>query len=461
MPTTPHSNDPRDNLGDYVLGKDGKPIVDRYGRPVRRRPASGGPAGDATRRVERPERVERPRQEYQPRRAPEYTRVERADYPERPRQERPRQQYEPRRVPEYTRQERPQQRPPQQVPPQRTQQRPPQQVPQQPRRARRQVQQPEQPVISRQTRAGSEPRVERRRRKAKAPGCSTILAILLVLAIAGTLLADARMDRVQALPEERIANTAGTNWLLVGSDSRVGLSEEEIERLGTGGDIGSTRTDTIMLLHLPLTGKATLISIPRDSYVAVPGYGYDKVNAAYAYGGPQLLAATVEQATGLRVDRYAEIGMGGLARVTDAVGGVEICVAEPIDDPLANLNVQPGCQKMDGATGLGYVRTRATAQGDLDRVARQREFLGALVARTLSPAVLLNPFRLIPLAWTVPTLFVVGQGDHVWNLARIPLAMRGGLETVTIPIGDFMDTEVGNVVIWDEYAAEELFSSLR
>lgn len=304
-------------------------------------------------------------------------------------------------------------------------------------------------------------RVARERRQAKMPGCAAIIVTILVALIAGTLLTDARLTRTTALPDERIGNTAGTNWLLVGSDSRTGMSQEEIDRLGTGGDIGSMRTDTIMLLHIPLFGEATLLSIPRDSYVNVPGYGYDKLNAAYAYGGATLLTQTVEQETGLRVDRYAEVGMGGLARAVDAVGGVTICVAEPIDDPLANLNVQPGCQEMDGATGLGYVRTRATAQGDLDRVARQREFLSALVAKATSPSVLLNPLRWATLAWTVPTLIVVGQHDHVWNLARVPLAMRGGLRAETIPIGEFADTEVGSVVIWDEVASEELFSSLR
>ena len=153
--------------------------------------------------------------------------------------------------------------------------------------------------------------------------------------------------------------------------------------------------------------------------------------------------------------------MGGLANVVDAVGGVEICVQEPIDDPLANISVQPGCQKMDGATSLGYVRTRATAQGDLDRVMRQRDFLGAMLDKVTSPAVFLNPFRLVPLLWTVPTMFSVGEGDHIWNLARIPLAMRGGINAETIPLGGFQDTDVGNVLLWDEAAAEELFASLR
>lgn len=414
MPTTPHSNDPRDNLGDYVLGKDGKPLVDRYGRPVHRRAAAG-------RQPQRPAQPAQPVQPggYQPRRTPHQQRQE----------EQRRQQPPVQRQPQY--------RPPAQQP---------------------QYHQPPMQVQHRQPRGQAR---ARRRRQATAPGCAAVLVTLLVLAIAAALFTDTRLTRVQAMPAEQIAQTSGTNWLLVGSDSRTGLTQEEIDRLGTGGDIGSTRTDTIMLLHLPRKGKATLMSIPRDSYVSVPGVGFEKINAAFTYGGPPLLVETVENATGLHIDRYAEIGMGGLAGVVDAVGGVEICVAEAIDDPLANLNVQPGCQMMDGATGLGYVRTRATALGDLDRVQRQREFLSALMSKVVSPSTLLNPFKLGPLVWTAPTLFVVGRGDHIWNLARIPLALRGGMDTVTIPVAEFMDTEVGNVVVWDDAAAEALFASLR
>uniref|UniRef100_UPI00259B7B78 LCP family protein n=1 Tax=uncultured Corynebacterium sp. TaxID=159447 RepID=UPI00259B7B78 len=299
------------------------------------------------------------------------------------------------------------------------------------------------------------------RRQAKLPGCGAVLLLVIALLLASVLFADARLNRIDAMPEQQIPGTSGTNWLLVGSDSRTGLSEQDVERLGTGGDLGTVRTDTIMLMHLPMRGKPTLVSIPRDSYVAVPGYGYDKINAAFAIGGPELLVETVEQNTGLHVDRYAEIGMGGLAGVVDAAGGVEICVAEPIDDPLANINLQPGCQTMDGATALGYVRTRATAQGDLDRVARQREFMTTLVDRVLSPGVLLNPFRMARLLWVSPALLTVDSGDHVWNLARIVLALRGGLETETVPIGGFTDTEVGNVVLWDDAEAEALFARLR
>lgn len=308
------------------------------------------------------------------------------------------------------------------------------------------------------------PRPKRRLPRLRRPkaGCiPTVLSLLLVFLVVGTLFADARLTRVDAFPDAPIGNTAGTNWLIVGSDSREGLSEKDVERLGTGGDIGTGRTDTIMLMHIPTTGKATLLSIPRDSYVEIPGYGMDKINAAFAYGGPKLLAETVENATQLRIDHYAEIGMGGLAGITDAIGGVELCPAEPITDPLAHLDVQAGCQKMDGPTALGYVRTRATAMGDLDRVQRQREFVSAIMHKALSPSVLLNPFRLIALVLRGSSLLVVGEGDHVWHLARLAFAMRGGAKTETVPIASFIDTDVGSVLVWDDAAAEQLFAGLR
>lgn len=288
-----------------------------------------------------------------------------------------------------------------------------------------------------------------------------MLAIFLVLSLSLMLWADAQLNRVEALPESGVADTAGTNWLLVGSDSRQGLSDEDVDRLGTGGDIGVGRTDTIMILHIPATGQARLVSLPRDSYVSIPGYGDDKINAAFTFGGPELLATTVEQATGLSIDHYAEIGMGGLANVVDSIGGVELCPAEAINDPLAQLDVQAGCQEMDGPTALGYVRTRATALGDLDRVDRQREFFAALIDQSTSPGTLLNPFRFIPLVNSTAGSFTVNKGDHVWHLARVGLAMRGGVETETVPVAGFADYAVGNVVLWDPAGSQALWDSMR
>ncbi|HJD77819.1 MAG TPA: LCP family protein [Corynebacterium pollutisoli] len=385
------SADPRDS-GDHVLGRGGKPLVDRYGRPVRRRPQQRPPRREA----QRPPRREAAPQQYMP-----------------PRREEP--QYRPAPA-SY--------RPPE----------PP----------RRQA-----------------PRQRKRRSFGPLKILGALVAIVVVLALTMMLWADAQLNRVEAMPEQRVANTAGTNWLLVGSDSRVGLSDEEAARLGTGGDVGVGRTDTIMLLHIPTVGEARLVSLPRDSYVTIPGYGDDKINAAFTYGGPQLLTATVENATGLRIDHYAEIGMGGLANVVDAIGGVELCPAEPINDPLANLDIPAGCQKMDGATSLGYVRTRATPMGDLDRVDRQREFFAALMDEATAPNTLLNPLEFFPLVTNTANSFTVGKGDHVWNLARVGLAMRGGVQTETVPVGGFADYAVGNVVLWDLEGAQALWNSMR
>lgn len=304
-------------------------------------------------------------------------------------------------------------------------------------------------------------RLPRLRPRGCLSGLAWTLVVVLVLAVAGTFWLDSRLNRVAADPPQHIAATSGTNWLLVGSDSRTGLSEADAQRLGTGGDIGSMRTDTIMLLHIPLTGKATLVSLPRDSYVNIPGYGMDKINAAFTFGGPQLLTQTVEEATGLRIKHYAEIGMGGLANVVDAVSGIEVCPKEPIQDPLAHLDIQAGCQKVDGPTALGYVRTRATAMGDLDRVQRQREFFAALVKKVSSAGTLANPFRLLPTITTVTGSFTVGEKDHVWNLARVALAMRGGVATETVPVGGFGNYDVGSVVLWDEEGSQQLFNSLK
>jgi hypothetical protein len=111
---------------------------------------------------------------------------------------------------------------------------------------------------------------------------------------------------------------SGTNWLLVGSDSRADLTPQEQSELSTGGDLGNGRTDTILLVHIPGIRSAeptTMVSIPRDSYVNIPGWGMDKINVAFAEGGAALLAQTVEEATGLHLDHYAEIGFGGFGGV--------------------------------------------------------------------------------------------------------------------------------------------------
>jgi LCP family protein required for cell wall assembly len=311
-----------------------------------------------------------------------------------------------------------------------------------------------------------EPRRGGRGRTAK----RVLLALLLIFAllVGMFLYFFSRIEKVDALQDYdgRPEASPGQDWLIVGSDSREGLSDEEIKELRLG-KIGGKRTDTIILLHKPTSGAPTLVSLPRDSYVPIPGHGRNKLNAAYAFGGPALLARTVEQVTGIRIDHYTEIGFGGFVGMTDAVGGVELCPKRRIKDQKSGLDVQKGCQDMDGPTALAYVRARYfDPKGDLGRVERQQEFLGAVFDQASSPATLLNPFRLISLGNAATTSLTIDEGDGPISLLQFALAMRavagGGGTRTTVPVADpNFQSDAGSAVRWDREKALELFRSLR
>jgi LCP family protein required for cell wall assembly len=297
------------------------------------------------------------------------------------------------------------------------------------------------------------------------------IALLLVLALLIGLVFFffSRIHKVDALHDYagRPAVTPGEDWLLVGSDSREGLTAAQRKQLKTGSAAGR-RTDTIILLHRASAGgHVTMVSLPRDSYVPIPGHGRNKLNAAYAFGGAPLLVQTVEAATGIRIDHYTEIGFGGFVGVVDAIGGVQLCPPKAIKDKKSGLNVQAGCQQMNGPTSLAYVRARYfDPKGDLGRVQRQQQFLSAIFARSSSPGVLLNPIRLINLGNAATTALTVDQNDGVVDLLRFGLAMRavsgsGGTKT-TVPVADpNYQTPAGSSVRWDRPAARRLFNSLR
>lgn len=295
------------------------------------------------------------------------------------------------------------------------------------------------------------------------------IAIGLLLAsggiVGGAFWMETSLHRSPVLADypDRPGSGRGTTWLLVGSDSRQGLTVEQQKTLATGGDTGNGRTDTILLVHVPGLGSSTpttMVSIPRDSYVPIPGYGRDKINAAIAIGGAPLLTQTVEQATGLRLDHYAEIGFSGFAVLVDALGGVPLCLAEPIRDPLAGIDLPAGCQMLDGRNALGYVRTRATPRADLDRMVDQRRFMFALLQRASNPAVWLNPWRWYSVPRAAVDALTVDEGDHTWDLVRLAWALRGPTTTVTVPIGEFTGSDSGSVVVWNHDATRQLFDAL-
>jgi LCP family protein required for cell wall assembly len=294
-----------------------------------------------------------------------------------------------------------------------------------------------------------------------------ILLLLLILWLVGVpAYAWTQIARVDAAPSgQRPADQPGKTFLLVGSDSRAGLSKAEQKRLGTGST-GGQRTDTIMIVYVPPGGKPALISVPRDSYVDIPKSAKNKINAAYAFGGPQLLVQTVEQNTGLRMDGYMEIGFGGFVNIIDALGGIRMCLPKAIKDRDSHIDLPKGCQTLSGVEALGYVRMRkADPLGDLGRVQRQREMLAAIAKKAASPATVLNPVRYWKLNMAIADAIKLGRDTSLPEALMLAIAMKrissGSGLTLTVPISSTgASTPVGSAVLWDPTKSKAMFSAI-
>ncbi|MGC5037292.1 MULTISPECIES: LCP family protein [unclassified Streptomyces] len=267
----------------------------------------------------------------------------------------------------------------------------------------------------------------------------TVVTLLVVTSVATYFWADSKLNRDVDLSKviDRPEAGEGTNYLIVGSDSRAGMSAEEKKKLHTGSAEGK-RTDSMMILHTGSNGP-TLISLPRDSNVTIPSYkGSDsgklyqatgrqtKLNAAYAEDGPELLVRTVEANTGLHIDHYVEIGFGGFANIVDAVGGVEMDIPQDIKDTKSGADLKKGRQTLDGEQALAFVRTRyALAGSDLDRTKNQQKFLSALANQVATPSTILNPFKLYPTMGAGLDSLVVDKDMGLFDLASMFWAMKG------------------------------------
>lgn len=232
-----------------------------------------------------------------------------------------------------------------------------------------------------------------------------ILAVLVaVLASAGLVYGYRYADRLVRKGRRPVANLTPVgsgqpmNILLVGSDSRTGLTRRQLGRIQTV-KVPGRRTDTIMVLHVsPRRDKAVMVSLPRDLRTTVDGRT-SKINAAFAVGGPGLLVRTVEQTTGLPINHYAEIDFAGFLKVVDALGGITLCnrSGHRLDDPYANLHMGPGCKDMRGIQALAFVRARHV-DSDFGRIGRQQEFMRAVVAKLESRGSLVNLPKLMGIA---------------------------------------------------------------
>ena len=287
-----------------------------------------------------------------------------------------------------------------------------------------------------------------------------LIALIVVAAVAVYFSVNSKLIKVDVLTPVSFTS-AGTNWLITGSDSRAGLTKKEENQLALGHDISGNRSDTILLLHVPANGtRPTLVSLPRDSYVPIPGHGYNKLNAAYAFGGPKLLVQTVQNVTGLPVSHYMGIGFGGLVSVVDDIGGVRVCLPGPMKDPKAGLNLKAGCQVLNGDQALGFVRTRNFAQSDLQREQDQRILIKGILSKMTSPGTLANPFAVVPAANGAASAITIDQGTGLTQLISVAFALRNPV-TTTVPIANpNLPTAAGSAVQWNHDEATQFFHDL-
>ncbi|WP_226909349.1 LCP family protein [Georgenia ruanii] len=286
-----------------------------------------------------------------------------------------------------------------------------------------------------------------------------VLLVLLIAWPVGLLVwADGKIQHTEAL--SGASNTPGTTYLIAGSDSRADGTIPD----GTEGQ----RTDSIMLLQQPASGPAALISLPRDTYVEIPGHGGNKLNAAYALGGAPLLVQTVEHLTGLTVDHYVQIGMGGVQQVVDAVGGVELCLDYNVSDPESMLEWTAGCHIADGPTALAFSRMRKQdPKGDIGRAERQRQVVGAVVKKVATPATLLNPADQVKLLDAGTGALVVDTDTGIVDLGRMALAFRaatgpnGIVGTPPVANLNYRPGRIGSAVLLDQDKAPTFFQRMR
>ncbi len=266
---------------------------------------------------------------------------------------------------------------------------------------------------------------------------------------------NAHLNRVDALVPG--PDSPGTTYLVAGSDGRDPDSGSQIE---------GERADSIMLIREAPGGQASIISLPRDLYVEIPEVGWNKINASYSFGGPELLVETVQNLTGLKIDHYLEIGMQGFAPLVDAVGGVELCSDLEVDDKKSKLKWEPGCHQSDGETALAFARMRyQDPRGDLGRAERQRDVIKAVTKKALTPATLLNPVSQWKLANAGAEALTVDEKTSPIAIGKLLLTFRSASSsgmTGTPPLASVGEaTDVGSVVLLDEALAPMFFEQLR
>ncbi|MFF8270376.1 LCP family protein [Streptomyces sp. NPDC016562] len=306
-------------------------------------------------------------------------------------------------------------------------------------------------------------------------GSIVLVSALLVTSVTTYFWADSKVRREVDLSKviERPKEGDCTTYLIVGSDSREGMSDEEKKKLHTGSAEGK-RTDSMMILAKCSSGN-TMISLPRDSDVEIPSFVGSqsgkkfpaqgrrvKLNAAYAEDGPELLVRTVEHNTGLRIDHYAEIGFAGFANIVDALGGVELDIEEGFKDEKSGADFKAGKQTLNGEQSLAFVRTRyAFAESDLQRTKNQQKFLSALASQAATPSTVLNPFELYPLLGAGLDTLIVDKDMGLYDMGQMFFAMKGVNGGDGVSMNMPISGQRGGNLVWDKAKVQQLVKQIQ
>ncbi|HEX5190513.1 MAG TPA: LCP family protein [Streptosporangiaceae bacterium] len=296
---------------------------------------------------------------------------------------------------------------------------------------------------------------------------SGLSALVLLASGSGWLLAGyvtSHLGRVNA-------GTAGTpgsgplNILLAGVDVRSGLSRHEQRVLHVGHATGRN-SDTLMVVHITGNHKhIQVVSLPRDSWVRIPGFGMNKINAAFGLGGPRLMVKTVEQATGLQINDFVEVNFLGFVKIINALGGVDICLPYAVDDPYSGLHMAAGRHHVNGIRALQFARDRHSfALSDLARIGDQQQILASILSEAISSGTLGNPVKFSRFLSAATAATKVDQHLDVTGLAdQLKFIRPGAVSFTTVPLAstNYMAPNGESAVLWNSGAASALFERIK
>jgi LCP family protein required for cell wall assembly len=295
----------------------------------------------------------------------------------------------------------------------------------------------------------------------------TASALVLMTAGSGWLLASYVSDHLARID----AGTTGTtdsgplNILLAGVDQRSGLTRRQ-ERLLHVGRVSSKNSDTMMLVHIAANHRQVeVISLPRDSWVRIPGHGMNKINAAFGLGGPPLMVKTVERATGLTINDFVEVNFLGFVKIINALGGVDVCLPFAVDDPYSGLHLSAGRHHVNGVRALQFARDRHSfALSDLARIADQQQLISSVIAEAASSGTLANPAKFESFLSAATAAVKVDRQFNIVALAdQLRYVRPGDVSFITVPLSNtnYLTPTGESAVRWNASAARALFARIR